>query len=100
MLLERTIFQLDVGDVPPDRANELGTLGYMQWLGGLRGDACYLHEAMRAYDMAAPFVRTSPAIAVFCNLLVASAVSPAEPLPLTLPRKSRRGGAQARRMSL
>ena len=100
MILERTIFQLDTGPVSPERAQELGSMGYMQWLGALRGDASYLDEAMRAYDKAAPFIGTSPAVAVFCNLLMESAAYPGAPLPLTLPAKCRRGGAQGRRMSL
>lgn len=100
MLLDRTIFQLDIGHVPPDRAEELGQLGYVQWLGGLRGDASYVREAMRAYERARPFIRTSPAVAVFCHLLVASSVTPIQPLPLRLPQAGRRGGAAARRLSL
>ena len=100
MLLERTIFQLDIGHVPPDQAEKLGQLGYIQWLGALPADAAYPREAMRAYEFARPFIRTSPAVAVFCRLLVASAVSPTEPLNLTWPLRGRRGGAQARRLSL
>ncbi len=97
MLLERTISQLDIGPLPPDRAAELGRLGYMQWLGALRPDASYPTEAQRAYAMAVPFARTSPAIAVFCDLLVASAEVPPVPLDLTMPGGVRRGGARARR---
>lgn len=100
MLLEQTIFQLDIGYVPPEKAEEMGQLGYMQWLGALQGGASYQREAMRAYEMAQPFIRTSPAVAVFCRLLVASVASPIEPLPLRLPLRNRRGGAQARRLSL
>ena len=72
MFLERTISQLDVGHVPEDEAEKLGHLGYLQWLGALRGDASYLEEATRAYEMARPFLKTSPAVAVFCQLLAAS----------------------------
>ena len=97
MLLKRTISQLDIGPLPPARAAELGQLGYMQWLGSLRPMASYPHEAMRAYEAAAPFIRTSPAIAVFCDLLVASTRVPLEPLNLSLPGRQRRGGAKARR---
>lgn len=99
MLLERTISQLDTGYLPQARAQELGQLGYMQWLGGLPGDAEYRREAMRAYWAAAPFIRTSPAVAVFCDLLVASTRMPPAPLPLSLPRH-RRGGARARRAAI
>ena len=100
MLLEQTIFQLDIGHVPPDKAEELGQLGYMQWLGALPGHVIYRDEAMRAYGLAQPFIRTSPAIAVFCRLLVQSVAMPVEPLALQLPARQRRGGAQARRLSL
>lgn len=99
MLLERTIFQLDIGYVPPDEADRMGQLGYLQWLGALPGKANYLQAAMHAYDVARPFMRTSPAVAVFCQLLLASAAP--SPAPLSFPAldKSRRGGAQARRLS-
>ncbi|MEM8825281.1 MAG: hypothetical protein AAGF30_16865 [Pseudomonadota bacterium] len=100
MLLERTIFQLDIGHVPPDQAQEMGRFGYMQWLGALPGDANYLAEAMRAYAAAQPFIRSSPAVAVFCDLLVASAEMPPTPLPLPMADRYRRGGAQGRRLSL
>ncbi len=97
MLLERTIAQLDIGDVPPDVAEEMGHLGYMQWLGALKGDAGYVQEAMRAYELARPFMRTSPAVDVFCRLLVESSATPLTPLDLKLPTPTRRGGARARR---
>jgi hypothetical protein len=97
MLLERTISQLDIGPIPLPRAYELGQLGYMQWLGWLPPMADYRKEAMRAYAAAQPFIRTSPAVAVFCDLLVASTRSPIEPLPLSWPTRHRRGGARARR---
>lgn len=99
MLLERTLTQLDIGPVPPARALALGQLGYMQWLGALPGHASYPAEAMRAYEMAEPLMRSSPAVAVFCDLLVASTQTPLQPLPLSLPRR-RRGGRQARRAEL
>ena len=97
MLLERTIAQLNIGRVPPDEATELGQLGYMQWLAGLPTEADYAHEAMHAYARAQPFQRTSPAIAVFCDLLLASTRTPIEPLPLKLRMRERRGGARSRR---
>jgi len=97
MLLNLTISQLDVGYVPPDRAEDMGHLGYMQWLGALPGDQPYLTEAMKAYQRAQPFARSSPAVAVFCALLVASTVAPLAPLDLRLPERTRRGGAAARR---
>ena len=96
MLLDRTITQLDTGYVTRARALELGGLGYLQWLGALPGGADYHGEAIRAHAAAAPFRRRSPAVAVFCDLLVASTRMPPAPLPLSLPRH-RRGGARARR---
>ncbi|MDJ0995640.1 MAG: hypothetical protein QNI90_18825 [Dinoroseobacter sp.] len=97
MMLEHTISQLDIGYVPDHVAEEMGHLGYVQWLGAIRGNASYIGEAMRAYHLAQPFVRTSPAVAIFCHLLVASTASPVAPLELKLPAPARRGGAKARR---
>ncbi|MEM6624720.1 MAG: hypothetical protein AAF674_21065 [Pseudomonadota bacterium] len=98
MLLARTISQLDVGPLTPEEADELGQLGYVQWLAGLPGNSNFEKEAMRAYSTALPFLRTSPAIAVFCDLLVASTATPPRPLPLVLRVRERRGGAEARRL--
>lgn len=100
MLLEQTILQLDIGPVSPERAHELGQLGYMQWLGALPGHLSYRQEALRALDLAAPFGGTSPAVAVFCDLLLASIRQPLVPLWLELPARKRRGGARARRAAL
>ena len=100
MLLERTIGQLDVGDVPPEMAEEMGHLGYAQWLGALRGNASYLEEAKRACDMARPFIHVSPAVAVFHDLLATSIAAPLVPLDLKLLRPTRRGGTRARRGAL
>lgn len=100
MFLERTISQLDTGTMPPERAQELGQLGYMQWLGGLSGRSDYHRQATHALKMATPFMQASPAVAVFCDLLVASMRMPPAPLPLALPVRQRRGGAHARRAAL
>ena len=97
MLLERTLSQLDVGYVPDHIAEEMGHLGYAQWLGSLKGEAGYFNEAMRAYELTQPFIRPSPAVAVFCHLLVESTASPLKALELKLPGPARRGGAKARR---
>lgn len=97
MLLERTIVQLDTGPVPPDEARQMGHLGYLQWLAGLARDSDYRWNARRAHDMAAPFMRTSPAVAEFCAVLLRSLEAPLEPLALSLPPRKRRGGADARR---
>lgn len=100
MILERTLAQLDIGPVPPERALELGQLGYLQWLGSLPGHVSYPGEAMRAYAKAEPFIRCSPAVAVFCELLVTSTCQPLTPVTLTLTPRARRGGARARRSAL
>ncbi|WP_162497331.1 hypothetical protein [Roseovarius dicentrarchi] len=97
MQIERTLYQLRIGLSSPQRARELGQLGYMQWLGGLPGHADYGAEARRAYRMAVDFAETDPAIAVFCELLAASVRHPLTPLDLALPKPARRGGARARR---
>lgn len=97
MLLERTITQLDIGAIPVEQAAELGALGFLQWLAGLSVDADYHREAANAHAMAAPFIATSPAIAVFCDLMTASMERPLAPLPLALPARRRRGGAPVRR---
>ncbi|MEM7597023.1 MAG: hypothetical protein AAF382_04940 [Pseudomonadota bacterium] len=97
MLLRKTLSQLDVGHMPPKRAQAMGQLGYMQWLGALPAMSHYIDEAAHAYAVAKPFAATSPAVAVFCDLLLASLKTPLHPLPLKLPARKRRGGAQARR---
>lgn len=100
MFLERTISQLDIGPLPPACAQERGRLGFLQWLGALPGTAGYSGEARRALAMATPFRTNSPAIIVFCDLLLASLEMPPRPLPLSLPPRQRRGGARARRGAL
>ncbi len=100
MLLERTIRQLDIGAVPHPRAQALGRMGYLQWLGGLPGDANYHREAMRACAAALPFKGRSPAVAVFCDLLIASTGQAPAILDLPFPVPRRLGGAQARRSEL
>ncbi|MEM1274017.1 MAG: hypothetical protein AAGF88_09375 [Pseudomonadota bacterium] len=97
MLLEQTISQLDIGRIAPERALELGQLGYMQWLGALPPMADYPKAARFAYARARPFAKTSPAVMVFCDLLLASMRTPLAPLVLRLPERQRRGGARARR---
>ncbi|MEM8841129.1 MAG: hypothetical protein AAGD47_05075 [Pseudomonadota bacterium] len=100
MLLERTIAQLDIGDISPERAQELGQLGYMQWLGALPGSSNYRLEAKHAFAVASPFSARSPAVAVFCDLLAASTHADPAPLALRLPDRHRRGGSRARRGAL
>ena len=100
MLLQRTLLQLQVKADTPERARELGQLGYMQWLGGLPGGSNYEFEAIRAFLHAGPFIETDPPVAVFCALLQSSLRNPLQPLDLTLPKPRRRGGANERRMSI
>jgi len=77
----------------------MGQLGYMQWIAGLPGNADYRKAALTAYDTAAPYMIQSPAVAEFCELLLTSLEEPLTPLPLAMPKRQRRGGAQARRSS-
>ncbi|MCK0149802.1 hypothetical protein MWU54_07200 [Marivita sp. S6314] len=100
MLIARTLTQLQVKPASPERAKEMGQLGYMQWLGGLPAGACYQTEAACAYIAAMPFKETDPAVEVFCGLLRASLKTPLQPLDLALPKPKRRGGAKERRLSL
>ncbi|MEM1277312.1 MAG: hypothetical protein AAGH74_12355 [Pseudomonadota bacterium] len=100
MLLERTISQLDIGETTQERALEMGHLGYMQWLGAQPAMSNYRKEAMRAHAKALPFAGSSPAIAVFCDLLITSVHLPSVPLALKLPDRQRRGGSRARRSAL
>lgn len=100
MLIHRTLLQLQTRVDTPERAAELGRMGYMQWLGGLPGGANYEFEAIRAYLFARPFIDSDPAVAVFCGLLRQSLQHPLQPLDLSLPKPRRRGGATERRMSL
>ncbi|MEM8992762.1 MAG: hypothetical protein AAF882_18005 [Pseudomonadota bacterium] len=97
MLLELTISQLDRGVEPLNLARERGELGYLQWLGALPAISDYRREAMRAYTMAAPAAQRSPAVAVFCDLLVATTTTLIAPLPMTIAHRRRRGGARSRR---
>ena len=104
MLTERTLIQLlsqkSPADAQPERARELGRMGYMQWLGGLASGLPYPREAARALRMAEPFAAASPPVAEFCALLAESLVQPLTPLDLDLPPPRRRGGARMRRLSL
>lgn len=99
MILERTIIQLDTGPMPAEEAQQLGQLGYMQWISSVPGNSDYVRAARYAYDRAAPFRTHSPAVAEFCELLLISLEDPLKPLPLAMPKRERRGGAQARRSS-
>ncbi len=99
MILDLTISQLDLGPMPPERARELGQLGYLQWLGGLPAMADYRNEALLAHAAALPFAGRSPAVAAFCDLVEASTGAIA-PLPFVVAARRRRGGARARRAVL
>ncbi|MFC3613811.1 hypothetical protein ACFORG_08585 [Lutimaribacter marinistellae] len=95
MLLERTISQLDIGPVPPNVAQQMGQLGYMQWIAALPGGMDYREAARRALATAQPFAGHSPAVAAFCALVQASLDSPLTPLPMRMPPRVRRGGRRA-----
>ncbi|NBD30474.1 MAG: hypothetical protein GVY31_10625 [Alphaproteobacteria bacterium] len=98
MLLDHTISQLDTGPMPPDRACQMGQLGYMQWIAGLPGEADYCRAARRALARAADLRTGSPAVEAFCQLVETSLATPLAPLPLSMPPARRRGGARARRV--
>lgn len=98
MLLDRTLFQLDIGWVAPERAEELGYLGYLQWLGALPSGGCYRAEVEVALAAAEPFAEASPAICVFMRLLEASLDSGPCDIASKWPRQMRRG--RARRLSV
>ena len=97
MLLERTLTTLQTQADTPERARELGRLGYMQWMMLLRPDTSYPDEARRALSMAAPFEDTDPAVAVFAGLVRKSLTQVGRPVDIPLPVARRRGGARARR---
>ncbi|OOY21113.1 hypothetical protein BMI86_00580 [Thioclava sp. DLFJ5-1] len=99
MLLERTLslLQLDIGPISPLRARELGTLGYMEWLGTLPGDMPYAKAAIVAHMQAYPHSLISPAVEVFCELLLESLTPQPFALQIEMPPPVRRGGARARR---
>ena len=78
----------------------MAELGYRQWLGALPGQACYQTAAQEALNKAKPFAEGSPAVARFCALLTSSLDTPLQPLDLRMPKRTRRGGAQARRLAL
>ena len=100
MLIQKTLLQLQTRADTPERALELGRMGYMQWLGGLPGASNYAFEAQKAYRYARPFAQTDPAVDAFCDLLRQSLKHPLKPLDLALPKPRRRGGASERRLSL
>ncbi len=100
MSIDHILNKLQTRTSTPERAKELGQLGYMQWLAGLPVNADYVSSAIYAYDMSEPIMHTDPAVAAFCELLVASIENPLTPLDLSLPKPRRRGGAKERRMSL
>jgi hypothetical protein len=98
MVLDRILHRLQMQQTEHCRTTEFGQLGYMEWLGSLAADSDYNQQAMTAYHKALPFRRKAPAIAVFCELLIASTRIPLQPLEIGLPSPHRRGGARGRRM--
>lgn len=97
MLLQRTISQLDTGPIAPERAEELAAMGYQQWLYGLPGGVSFPEAAAQAHAKALPFAGRSNAVAMFCDMLLASLILLPMPLQLRQPVPQRRGGARARR---
>ncbi|SMH57282.1 hypothetical protein [Maritimibacter sp. HL-12] len=95
-----TLSQLLMAPADPARAREIGQMGYMQWLAGLPGGACYAAEARRALCAAQPFAASDPAVAEVCRVLRASLGGPTVALGLALPAPRRRGGAGERRRAL
>ncbi|MBY6162095.1 hypothetical protein KUV73_14505 [Mameliella alba] len=100
MTIEKVLTQLQAQTETPERARELASMAYMQWLGSLPGHSSYESQAVRAWLRAQPFVETDPAVAAFCALLRQSLQRPGQPLDLPLPRPQRRGGARQRRLSI
>ena len=100
MTIERVLTLLQARAETPERARELASMGYMQWLGSLPGAIGYEEAAVRAWLRAQPFAATDPAVAAFCALLQQSIQQPGCPLDLPLPRPQRRGGARRRRLSI
>lgn len=99
MLTDRTIRQLQRYAGPDEGAEAIARLGYLQWLGGLRGGESYPAAAARACALARPFEGSAPAVAAFCDLLRATLAEPLRPLDIPWPATRRRGGALGRRLS-
>lgn len=100
MLLEKTIHGLQAHSETPERAEELGRMGFLQWLAFLKGNQGYAVQAQEALDKAAPFEATDPSVAVFCTLVRRSLKGPMALADLSVPRPTRRGGARERRRLL
>jgi hypothetical protein len=97
MLLERTLHGLQAQSETPERAEELGRMGFLQWLSFLKGRDSYPEQARRALAKAAVFEGTDPSVAVFCRLVRQSLEGPMALSDLEIPKPSRRGGARSRR---
>ncbi|MCQ0971935.1 hypothetical protein MLD63_16045 [Paracoccus sp. TK19116] len=82
-LAEDVIARIGQGSMPPDRARELGEFAYLHWLARLPGDESYSAQAQQALRSAAPAVPASPALGIFCEMLMASLARPIQPLRLT-----------------
>lgn len=100
MLTDRTIRQLQRYAGPDEGAEDIARMGYLQWLGGLRGEESYPAAAARAVALARPFEGSAPAVAAFCDLLRATLAAPLMPLDIPWPAPRRRGGPRRRRASL
>lgn len=97
-MIEETLKGLVGMPATPERAKEIGHLGYMHWLASLPPDVAYEACAVRAYLTAMDYRDTDPAVEVFCELIRASLQPGIGPLDLMLPARRRRGGARTRRM--
>ncbi len=100
MHLERTLHMLQTETETEERAAELGRMGVMQWLGGLKGDESFPAQAADALEAASPFREADPAVEAFCALLEEAMKMPPRPLDLALPQRRRRGGARRRRKKI
>jgi len=97
MILERTLHMLQTQTDCDERVAELARMGFMQWLGGLKGRESFPCQATAALAVAEKFRRSDPAVEAFCGLIEEALLMPPRPMSLALPQKRRRGGAKMRR---
>ena len=90
MVLDRILHSLNTPSLSRRRAIEQGRLAFLEWLWSLPEGTNFATQALADYERADRSGLTSPAITVFCGLLVHAS----RPMPMPV----RRGGARARRM--
>lgn len=100
MILERTLHMLQARTETMAQADEIGQMGFIQWLGWLDGRRSFDAQAAEALSAAAPFRGSDPAVAVFCDLIDEARLMPPRPLALAMPKSKRRGGAKKRRQRI